>query len=607
MQPFLSRGERRRAFPISIRSGRFVMTTEALSPRRERSPLNNRLRAMLTQENIITLVVAIIVAGAVVVPLAVLFVSSFKVLDPLGWDTTWGFGNYVEMFTDRVIPKAFLNTLIISSGSTVLATFLGVSLAWINARTNCPGRDYLEPYNLIPFFLSPFVGAIAWHNLGEPQTGLLNNWAREIFGIEGAIINVDNIYGVIWVTGIFFAPLVYLFVVGSLRRMDPSLEDSARTTGAGLIRTTMTITLPLVMPGILSGAIIVFVTSAGEFGVPFKLSAPYGWETLTTQIFTKAVGDDANHYLGAAMSMGLGVITVLLIWIQQRYIAPRSFTTVTGKGFRPNVLDLGWWRWVAFGYNLLFILVAVILPIVCLIIVSLHPVWTGKSVWADLTTINYVKTLFWWRPEAISAATNGIANSLILAFGGASIAMVMALVISYMIHRTKGFGVRMLDFLSVVPIGFPGIVLAMGVLVTYIQTPIYATLWILMLAYITRFFPYGQRNISSIMLAISEELDQSSRMAGASWFTTLWRITIPLLKPGLFAGWILLFIIFLRELSISIILFTTGTETLSVGVYYLTNFENEPLTAALSMAQTVMLLIAIYAFRRFAGREALTA
>ena len=583
------------------------MTMETLSPTRERSRLNNRLRSMVTQENIITAIVALIVAGAVIVPLAVLFVSSFRVLDPLGWDTVWGFGNYVEMFTDRIIPKAFVNTLIISSGSTVLATFLGVSLAWINARTNCPGRDYLEPYNLIPFFLSPFVGAIAWHNLGEPQTGLLNNWARDLLGIEGAIINVDNIWGVIWVTGIFFAPLVYLFVVGSLRRMDPSLEDSARTTGAGLLRTTMTVTLPLVMPGILSGAIIVFVTSAGEFGVPFKLSAPYGWETLTTQIFSKAVGDDANHYLGAAMSMALGIITVLLIWVQQRYIAPRSFTTVTGKGFRPNVLDLGSWKWVAFVYNLAFIAVAVVLPIICLLIVSLHPVWTGKIVAADLTTINYAKTLLWWRPDAISAATNGIINSLILSFGGASIAMVMALVISYMIHRTKGFGVRMLDFLSVVPIGFPGIVLAMGVLVTYIQTPIYATLWILMLAYITRFFPYGQRNISSIMLAISEELDQSSRMAGASWFTTLRRITIPLLKPGLFAGWILLFIIFLRELSISIILFTTGTETLSVGVYYLTNFENEPLTAALSMAQTVLLLIAIYIFRRVAGREALTA
>jgi iron(III) transport system permease protein len=583
------------------------MTTETLTPTRERSFFENRVRAAFTQENIITMVVSVIVAAAVIVPLAVLFVSSFRVLDPGGWDTTWGLDNYFLMVTDRIIPKAFVNTLIISSGSTILATLLGVSLAWINARTNCPWRDYLEPYNLIPFFLSPFVGAIAWHNLAEPQTGLLNNWVRDIFGIEGALLNVDNIWGVIWVTGIFFAPLVYLFVVGSLRRMDPSLEDSARTTGAGLVRTTMTVTLPLVMPGILSGAIIVFVTSAGEFGVPFKLSAPYGWETLTTQIFSKAVGDDANHYLGSAMSMVLGIITVLLIWIQQRYIAPRSFTTVTGKGFRPNVLDLGPWKWLAFAYNLLFIAVAVVLPIVCLIIVSLHPVWTGALQPGELTFLNYEKTLFFWREDAIQAATNGIINSLILAFGGASIAMVLALVISYMIHRTKGFGVRLLDFLSVVPIGFPGIVLAMGVLVTYIQTPIYATLWILMLGYITRFFPYGQRNISSIMLAISEELDQSSRMAGASWFTTLRRITIPLLKPGIFAGWILLFIIFLRELSISIILYTTGTETLSVGVYYLTNFENEPLTAALSMAQTVVLLIAIYAFRRVAGREALTA
>jgi len=583
------------------------MSTQTIPLRGERSAWANRFRALWTQENVATMVVSIIVGGAVIVPLGVLFVSSFLVLDPLGWDTTWGFGNYVTLFTDRVIPKAFLNTLIVSSGCTVLATFLGVSLAWINARTNCPFRDYLEPFNLIPFFLSPFVGAIAWYNLASPQSGLLNALARDYLGVESHIFNISNLWGVIWVTGIFFAPLVYLFVIGSLRRMDPSLEDSARTTGAGLIRTTMTVTLPLVMPSILSGAIIVFVTSAGEFGVPFKLSAPHGWQTLTTQIFSKAVGDDANHYLGATMAMALGIITVFLIWIQQRYIAPRSFTTVTGKGFRPNVLDLGRWRWVAFGYNIFYILVAVVLPIVCLIIVSLHPVWTAEILPSEMSFNNYRKTLFFWRDDSIDAATNGIINSLILATVGASIAMVLALVVSYMIHRTKGFGSRLLDFLCVVPIGFPGIVLAMGVLVTYIRTPIYATLFILLLGYITRFFPYGQRNISSIMMAISEELDQSSRMAGASWFTTLRRITIPLLKPGIFAGWILLFVIFLRELSMSIILYTTGTETLSVGVYYLSNFENEPLTAALAMAQTVLCLIALYIFRHVAGREALTA
>ncbi|MDH3316290.1 MAG: iron ABC transporter permease [Gammaproteobacteria bacterium] len=566
-----------------------------------------RWRSLFTQESIATIAVSLVVAAAVLLPLATLVVSSFLVLDELGFDTTWGLDNYRLMVTDHVIPGAFVNTLLVSTGSMLLATFLGVSLAWINARTNCPWREKLEPYNLIPFFLSPFVGAIAWHNLAAPKTGLLNALARNQFGIEGHLLNVDNIYGIIWVTGIFFAPLVYLFVVGSLRRMDPSLEDSARTTGAGLLRTTLTVTLPLVAPGILSGAIIVFVTSAGEFGVPFKLGAPYGVETLTTQIFTKAVGDDANYYLGASMSMALGAITAFFIFVQQRYIAPRSFTTVTGKGFRPNVLDLGRWKWLALGYNLAFILVAVVLPIFCLLVVSLHPVWEGEIILSDLTLWNYQKTLFFWRSDSIQAATNGIFNSFILAFAGASIAMVLSIVVTYMIHRTKGFGSRILDLLCVIPIGFPGIVLAMGVLVTYIKTPIYATLWILLLGYITRFFPYGQRNISSVMLAISEELDQSSRMAGASWFTTLRRITIPLLKPGIFAGWLLLFIIFLRELSISIILYTSGTETLSVGVYYLANFENESLTSALSIAQTVLLLICIVIFRRVAGREALSA
>jgi iron(III) transport system permease protein len=583
------------------------VSVQTLSTAVTQASVSSRWRSLITQESVATLIVSLIVAAAVLLPLFTLLVSSFQVLDPDGFETTWGLDNYRALFTDRIIPKAFINTLLISAGSAILATLFGVSLAWINARTNCPWRERLEPYNLIPFFLSPFVGAIAWHNLASPEIGLLNVWARDYLGISGHLLNVDNLYGVIWVTGVFFAPLVYLFVVGSLRRMDPALEDSSRTAGAGLLRTTLTITLPLVAPGILSGAIIVFVTSAGEFGVPFKLSAPYGWETLTTQIFSKAVGDDANHYLGATMSMALGAITAFFIYVQQRYIAPRSFTTVTGKGFRPNVLDLGRWKWLAFGYNAAFVFIAVVLPILCLLVVSLHPVWQGRIIPSAVTLLNYEKTLFFWRPDSIKAATNGITNSFILAFAGATIAMVLSLVVCHMIHRTRGFGARLLDFLCVVPIGFPGIVLAMGVLVTYIKTPIYATLWIILLGYITRFFPYGQRNVSAVMLAISEELDQSSRLSGASWFTTLRRITIPLLKPGIFAGWVLLFIIFLRELSISIILYTSGTETLSVGVYYLVNFENESLTAALSIAQTVVLLICVILFRRFAGREALTA
>ena len=565
------------------------------------------LRNFFQAENSITMVVSILVMAMVLIPLGALIVGSFLVLDDLGFNTEWGFENYREMFQGHVIPRAFLNTLFVSTGSTLLATFLGVSLAWINARTNCPLRDRLEPLNLIPFFLSPFVGAIAWHNLASPKVGMLNHLARGLLGIEGYLLNVNNLFGIIWVTGIFFTPLVYLFVVGSLRRMDPSLEDSARVTGAGLLRTTLTVTLPLAAPGILSGAIIVFVTSAGEFGVPFKLGTPYGWETLTTQIFTMAVGDQANTYMGSAMSMTLGVITAIFIWVQRRIIAPREFTTVTGKGFRPNLIDLGRWKWAALGYNVLFIFVTVILPIFSIFVVSLHTVWIGKIIPADFTTLNYQRMLFFWSPIAIKPATNGIFNSFILALAGATIAMALAVILSFQIHRRRGRFAGMLDFLCVVPVGFPGIVLGVGILVVYIRTPIYGTLWILLLGYVTRFFPYGQRNVASVMLAISEELEQSSRLAGASWATTLKRITIPLLKPGIFAGWLLMFLIFIRELSISIILFTAGTETLSTGIYYLQEYETESLTCTLSVIQTFFLLACVFLFRKMVGRQALVA
>ncbi|OGL65509.1 MAG: hypothetical protein A3J27_14245 [Candidatus Tectomicrobia bacterium RIFCSPLOWO2_12_FULL_69_37] len=579
----------------------------AILSTRETAVRLRRWMDLFRLETSTTSLISLVVTAMVVIPLGALVVYSFLVPDELGFDTEWGLANYREMVQSHVIRRAFLNTLFISTGTTALATLLGLSLAWLNARTNCPFRERLEPLNLIPFFLSPFVGAIAWHNLASPQIGLLNNLARDFLGIEGALFNVNNLFGVIWVTGIFFTPLVYLFVVGSLRRMDPALEDSARTTGAGLLRTTLTITLPLAAPGILSGAIIVFVTSAGEFGVPFKLGTPYGWETLTTQIFTKAVGDQANYQMGAAMSMTLGAITAVFIWVQRRIIAPREYTTVTGKGFRPNLIDLGRWKWAAFGWNAIYIFIAVVLPILSLFVVSLHRIWTGKIIPGDFTLLNYQRVLFFWSPLSFKPVTNGIINSLVLSFGGATLAMILGIVVSFQIHRLRGRFAALLDFLSAVPVGFPGIVIAVGVLITYIKTPIYATIWIILLGYVTRFFPYGQRNVASVMLAVSEELEQSSRMAGATWLVTLRRITLPLLKPGIFAGWILMFLIFIRELPMSLILYTAGTETLSVGIYYLQEYENEALTCTLSVIQTFVLLACVFLFRRTAGRQALVA
>ncbi len=319
------------------------------------------------------------------------------------------------------------------------------------------------------------------------------------------------------------------------------------------------------------------------------------------------MGDEANNYMGAAMSMILGIITGVFIWVQRRIIAPREFTTVTGKGFRPNLIDLGRWKWTAFGFNIFYVFVTVILPIISILVVSLHTVWVGKIIPDDFTILNYQRLLFFWTPIAIKPATNGIINSFILALAGATITMVLAVILSFQIHRRRGRFAGVLDFLCAVPVGFPGIVLGMGTLIVYIRTPIYGTLWILLLGYVTRFFPYGQRNVASVMMAISEELEQSSRLSGASWMTTLKRITIPLLKPGIFAGWLLMFLIFIRDLSISIILFTAGTETLSTGIYYLQEYETESLTCALSVIQTSVLLACVLLLRKMVGRQALVA
>ena len=224
---------------------------------------------------------------------------------------------------------------------------LGILLAWTHARTNTPGRRLLEPLSLIPFLLSPYVGAIAWSYLAAPRVGLLNGWLRAIFGLEADPLSVYNRGGIVWVLALFFTPVMYLFVIGSLRRMDPALEESARTSGSSVLEVTRRITLPLVSPAILSGAILVFVSSAGEFGVPLALGSPFKIETMTTQIYNLTGGSAIDYNASAALSTVLAALTLAFVFIHRRIVLPRSYTTITGKGYRPAIIDLGRWRWAA--------------------------------------------------------------------------------------------------------------------------------------------------------------------------------------------------------------------------------------------------------------------
>ncbi len=557
-----------------------------------------RAAAWLRAETLFMGGAAVLMSGLVLVPVGMLLFTSFRI-EEFGEPSYFSLKNYTEFVVSPRILRSIGNTLIVATGATLVAGSFGIVLAWIHARTDTPGRRILEPLTLIPFFLSPYVGAVAWSYLAAPRVGMLNGWARYLFGTTADPFSVYNRGGIIWVLALFFTPVMYLFVTGSLRRMDPALEESARTSGSNLLQTTWRVTLPLATPSILSGAILVFVSSAGEFGVPLALGSPFKIETMTTQIYNLTGGSNIDYNASAAVSTVLAALTLTFVFIHRRIVLPRSYTTVTGKGYRPNLIGLGRWRYAALGFNLFYLLVAVILPLAALFLVSISVRWEGRFEPRALTLANYAYVFTY------PVSARAIWNSLRLAVAGATICMALTLMVAYTIHRGRGRSRALLDVISSMPVGFPGIVLAMGILITYIRTPLYSTLWILLVGYITRFMPYGQRMISGVLLSLSAELDQSSRTSGASWATTMRRITLPLLKPGMVAGWLLLFVIFLREFPISALLYKGGLEVTSVAVWYFVEHETAVRTAAMAMVQVGLLLGAIVLFRRLAGTDEL--
>src|ERR671932_848030 len=385
---------------------------------------------------------ALVCLGLILYPLGILLVSIFRV-DVFGQPSRWTLENFTFLISPAML-SATANTLLVALGATLLAGVLGVLLAWIGARTDTPGVRLLEPLNLVPFFLSPYVGAIAWGYLAAPRSGLLNNLLRHL-GITGDPLSPYNLGGMIWVLGLFYVPYMYLFAVAPLRRMDAALEEAARTAGCSVWYVVRRITLPLALPGILSGAIIVFVSAAGEFGVPLALGHPTGQETLTTQIFVLTEDLPAKYNRAAAAGAVLTALSIVCVFAQRRLISGRDFVTVTGKTTAPRRMRLGRWRWLALVLNLAYLLVAVVLPIGALLLVATARSWTGEFSVARLTFDHFAYAF----QSPVGRA--GIVNSLILASGGAPPGGLIGLVLGYVLNRTHASGRATLDVITTIP------------------------------------------------------------------------------------------------------------------------------------------------------------
>jgi iron(III) transport system permease protein len=548
-------------------------------------------------EKTIMLIVSVLVCIMILYPIGTLIYKSF-IISERGSPLIYSLSNYVKIFTVDRYFVAIKNSLIISVSVTAFAGVIGIALAWITARTNTPFRGKLESLNMIPYFLSPFVGAICWSYILSPQTGFLNVYMMETFHLSKAPFNIYSIPGIVWVLGLFWAPYVYLFMVGLFQKMDPALEESARTCKASMFQTIRTITLPLSLPGIVYGLSIIFIISIGAFSVPAMLGLPVGISVLGTEIWRLVNRYPADYNLASAISMITLAICIVVVVIQRKIILKREFITVTGKGYRPSLIDLGKWKYAALTFNLLYLFIAVIVPFLVLLMVSVHKIWKGQLDLHALTLSNYYFIL-----TKYEAAKTAIWNSCVLGFGAATVGMLLCVVLVYVLIRTKLRGRVLLDFISSLPIGIPGIVFAMGILVAYIRTPLYGTLWVMGLAYITAFLPIGMRNTNAIFLAISPELEESSRTCGSSWISTLKNISIPLMKSGLIGGWLILFLIFVKEINTSILLFSSGNEVMAIVLFQLLEEQSAPVVATYAVILTSVLLVVVCVIRGIVGLE----
>ena len=493
-------------------------------------------------------------------PLSMLLYGSLHSTPP-GMAGEFNLNGYRSIVTAENI-RVFVNTVVLSFAKTIPAMLLAVILAWIIARTDTPYAAQLEVLVTLPFFIPPILTAMAWGMLGNPQVGLINLVWKGVTGASEPIVNVYSWGGIVWHMMQYSTPFLFLFIVDAFRAMDPALEESSRMCGATRWQTLRRITLVLMLPVLSASFLLSLIRGIESFESPLFFGTPAGITVITTEIY-HAIHHRAtpDYQYATALSFAILAMMFLLVIWQWRLIGTRSFQTVTGKGYRPSVMKLGRWRWVTFGFCVLFFVVTVALPVGQLLIGSFFKFF-GFYSWEMLTLEHYVavwENREFWR---------GLGNTMLLGLIGATTTMVLGAVVAYISARTKWRGRTLIDSLAWLPWMMPGMVLGIGFLWGFAMLPgplpIYGTIWALMLAYMALGTPIATRVMNAAYAQLSYDLEECSRVHGASWWQTLWRILIALAWPSFAVGWVLTFFGIMRELSASILLYSVGSEVLSV-------------------------------------------
>ncbi|AFZ32820.1 binding-protein-dependent transport systems inner membrane component [Gloeocapsa sp. PCC 7428] len=507
--------------------------------------------------------------------------------------------NYIEVLTNPRFREAALNSLMLATGTGVLSVLIGVPLAWATTRTNMPLRGLMRVLLLGAFSVPTFLGGIAWILLAAPTSGWLNRVFIELTGIEKGPLDVYTMLGAIFVVGIYSFQYVFLMVSSALEFVSSELEDAATVLGAGTFATTFRITLPLVLPAIISGFILSFLEAIALFGSPTLILIPARINIVTTEIWQQ-FQYPSNVELASAFSICLVVITAALLLLQRRLLARKGYTTLTGKAGRKRLINLGYWKWAFLAFCLLVATLSLFLPVYVLLRTALSKSW-GRPLDASNLTLAWFEDVLFKQPFTSGA----IQNTLIYAAGAATFAMLVGIVIAYIVNRKLVRFYRVLGFLPMLPLAIPGIVIAVGIFSAYSRPPLvlYGSAAILIIAFTTRFLPIAFSNAGNIFTSINPELELAARNLGATQATTVHKITVPLVQRGLISGWLLVFILSVRELSCAILLYTNNTQVISTALFQLVTEGSYERVAALGIVMLAIIFTTIGITYKFLGRD----
>lgn len=543
-----------------------------------------RPRSLAKPQAGLTWALIALVAFLTVCPVFMLVFGSFSTgLEAFG---SFTLEKYIQSYTDPALAGIIVNTVLFTVGSAVVATLLALFLSYLNMRTNIPFKFLFQTISIIPMMIPHILFCVSWALLLNPSNGLFNLLLREVFGLQGAAFNIYSMPGMILVEGLLDLPIAYLIIAPAMSAFDVSLEESSKVCGASNLRTLLKVTLPVLRPAILAAFILVIVRSLASFAVPAVIGMPGRIYVLASHIYRIiASGFAADYGQAAAVGMSALSASIVLIVIYRRLTAEsEKFVTVTSRGYRPAVIDLKRARLPLFMSVGLLSVVLIVLPVAVLFYVSLLP----YSMVPSAKALSLMSWKNWLAVIRDPVSFLSLKNSVFLGVAGASLGIVLSIFVSYIIVKVRTRASGFLESLSFLSFSFPGIVIGVGFMWFFVRTPLYATIWALLIGYIATYLPYGIRPLTSAFVQIHSHLEESSRVCGAGTLYTLRRIVIPLLVPGVVSGWILMATMFVRELTLSVVLSRPGTEVIAVQIL---RFAEDGLWGRLSALGIIMIFI----------------